>query len=142
MVDDKERTPDMQLIMNTNHDKYGTLIKEYDREYIGRMNRYPKILQDTYSLRKGWNKHEKPGQTYPFKGGVSFNTMGEVNREVLVNHRAKHPPCSRCDRTSHKVNKCLIKKHNDGTMLHSVGEIEEADYEIDSEVSTEMTTNS
>ena len=54
----------MQLIMNAYCDKYGTLIKDYDREYLGGFNIYPKTLQGMYNLRKGWNKHEKPGQTY------------------------------------------------------------------------------
>ena len=53
------------------------LIKDYDREYLGRINKYPKTLQDAYNLLKGWNKHEKTGQKYPSKIGVSFNTVGE-----------------------------------------------------------------
>ena len=42
----KERIFGMQLIMNTDRDKYGTLIKDYDNKYFGVINKYPKILQD------------------------------------------------------------------------------------------------
>ena len=41
----KERILGMRLIMNNNHDTYGTLIKDYNRKYIGGMNKYPKTLQ-------------------------------------------------------------------------------------------------
>ena len=61
--------------MNTDHNRYGTLIKDYDREYLGRIHKCPKILQDAYNLLRGWNKHEQPGQKYPSKIGVSFNTV-------------------------------------------------------------------
>ena len=33
------------------------------------------------------------------------------------------------------------KYHNDGTVLHTMGEIKEMEYETNNEVSTEMTTN-
>ena len=57
----------MHLIMNADRYKYDTLIKDYDREYLGQINKYPKILQDAYGLLKGWSKHEKTGQKYPSK---------------------------------------------------------------------------
>ena len=38
----------MQLIMNAERGKYGTMIKDYDK--------------DAYNLLKGWNKHKKTGQ--------------------------------------------------------------------------------
>ena len=88
---DKERILGMQLITNTDHNKYGTLIKHYNREYLGEINKYLKTLQDIYNLWKGWNKHENPGQTYPSKIRGSFNTAGEENGEALVNGRAKRP---------------------------------------------------
>ena len=72
----KERILGMQLIIKTDCDKYDTLIKDYDREYLDGTNKYPKTLQDMYNLMKGWNKHKKTGQRY-LKVGVSFNTVGE-----------------------------------------------------------------
>ena len=63
----KERILGMQPIMNADCNKHGTLIKDYDREYLGQINKYPKILQDAYGLLKGWSKHEKTGQKYPSK---------------------------------------------------------------------------
>ena len=67
---------EVHLIMNTDREKYGTLIKDYDRKYLGGINKYPKTLQDVYNLMKGWNKHKKTGQRY-LKVGVSFNTVRE-----------------------------------------------------------------
>ena len=75
--DGKERILGIQLIMNLDRNKYGTLIKYYNREYLGGINKYPKTLQDTYNLLKGRNKHKKPWQKYSSKFGVSFNTVGE-----------------------------------------------------------------
>ena len=40
----KERILGMQLIMNTDCDKYGTLTKDYIKEYLGGINKYPKTL--------------------------------------------------------------------------------------------------
>ena len=82
----KQRILGMELIMNADRDKYGTLIKDYNREYLSRVNKYSKTLQDASNLLKGWNKHEKPGQKYPSKVGVTFNTVGEDDGEVLVNN--------------------------------------------------------
>ena len=65
----------MQLIMNADRDKYGTLIKDYARDCLGGTNTYPKTLQDAYNLLKGWNKNEKPGQKYSSKVRTSFNTV-------------------------------------------------------------------
>ena len=41
----------MQLIMNADCNKYGTLVKDYNREYIGGINKYPKTLQEAYNLQ-------------------------------------------------------------------------------------------
>ena len=40
----KERIFGMQLIMNADRNTYGTLIKDYGREYLGGINTYPKTL--------------------------------------------------------------------------------------------------
>ena len=48
----QERILGMQLVMNTNRDKYGTLNKDYNREYLSRNNKYPKTLQGAYNLLK------------------------------------------------------------------------------------------
>ena len=52
ITDGNERIIGMQLIMNVNHDTHGTLIKDYDREYLSRNNQYPKTLQDAYNPLK------------------------------------------------------------------------------------------
>ena len=91
IADDKEVILDMQLIMDAGRSKYGTLIKGYNRNYLSGINKCQKILQDAYSLLKGWNKHKTPGQKYPSKVGVSFNTVGEEN---IVNDGAKRSTCS------------------------------------------------
>ena len=65
----------MQLIMNAERGKYGTMIKDYDK--------------DAYNLLKGWNKHKKTGQNYPSNIGLSFNTVGKEDVEALVNNGGK-----------------------------------------------------
>ena len=94
-----------------------------------------------YALRNGWHKHKKTRQKYPFKVGVSFNTVGEKDGEALVNDGANCPKCSRCGCNSHTVNECTAKYLDDGTMLHNMGEVKEVDYEINTEVSAELTNN-
>ena len=116
----KEIILGMQLIMNADQDTYGTLIKDYENDYIGGNNKYPKTLQDAYNLLKGWNKNEKPGQKYPSKVGMSFNAVGKEDGEALVNNGAKRPKCGRCGCNSHTVDKCTAKYRDDGTMLHSM----------------------
>ena len=59
------------------------LIKDYDREYLGGIDKYPKTFQDAYNLLKGWNKHKKSGQKHPPRVGVSFNTVGEEKGKLL-----------------------------------------------------------
>ena len=115
IADRKERILGMQLIMNADCNKYGTLIKDYDREYLGGINKYPKTLQDAYNLLKGQNTHEATEQKHPSKVGTSFHTLGEVKEsgDALLNDGAKHPPCSRCGRTNHTLDKCIARKHED-----------------------------
>ena len=59
IADGKKRLLGMPLVMNADCNKYGTLIKDYDREYLNRISKYPKTLQDAYNLLKGLNKHKK-----------------------------------------------------------------------------------
>ena len=119
----KERILGMQPIMNADQDKYGTLIKDYNRDYLSGTNKYPKTLQDTYNLLKGWNKNKKLGQQYLSKVGMSFKMVGEEDGEALINDGAKRPKCSRCGCNSHTVDKCTAKYRDDGTMLHNMGEV-------------------
>ena len=73
----QERILVTKLIMNTDRDKYGTLIKDYNGEYLNRNNKYPKTLQDTYNMLKGWNKHKPMRQKHSSKVEIYFNTMGQ-----------------------------------------------------------------
>ena len=54
-------------------------------------NRYPKTLHDAYTLLKGWKKNSTVKQ-HPMKLGVSFNTVGDGDKEetALVNQGAKY----------------------------------------------------
>ena len=101
------------------------MIKDYNRDYLGRNNKNRKTLQDAYNLLKGLNENEKPGQKCPSKVRTSFNTVREEDGEALVNDGAKRPKCSRCGRNSHIVDKCTAKYCDDGTMLHSMEEVKE-----------------
>ena len=67
IADRKEGILGMQLIMNGGYNKYGTLIKDYDREYLGRINKYSNILQDAYNLfcRDGTNTRTQDRNIHP-----------------------------------------------------------------------------
>ena len=129
----------IQLIMIADCNKYCTLIKDYDREYLGGVRKYPKTLQDAYNLLKGRNKHTIPGQKYQFRVELSSTTMSEQTGQTLVNDGTRHPLCSRCGCTNHTSDTCVTSA--DGTMLHTVREIEEVEYEINNEASTYITAN-
>ena len=45
-----------------------------------------------------------------------------------------------CACNSHTLNKFVSQKHNNGTLLHNVEEIEEVKYEMNNEVSTGVAT--
>ena len=47
----EERMPAMQLIMNANPNKYGSLIESYDRDFLSGEDKYPKNPLDTYSAQ-------------------------------------------------------------------------------------------
>ena len=57
----------------------------------------------------------------------------EEDGEAFVNDGSKRPPCSRCGRNNHPLDKCIARRHADGTMLHTMGSFAEADYESDSD---------
>ena len=62
--------------------------------------------------------------------------------ETLVNEGATPPPCSRHICTNHRLDKCVSQKHANRTILHNVREIDKVDYNINSEISTEIATKS
>ena len=78
----QKRILGMHFLMNANHNKFGARIKDYDRQHLSRNDKYPKTLQDAYSLLEGQNKHKSTGQKYPPKVGISFNTIGEGRERV------------------------------------------------------------
>ena len=51
----------------------------------------------------------------------------------MVNDGSKGPPCSRCGRNNHTLDKYIAQRHVDGTMLHVMGSHNEAEYESDSD---------
>ena len=83
----EERMLAMQLIMNANPDKYGSLIESYDQDFLMGENQYPKTPLDAYNLLKGWNKHQNPQG--PTKVGLSFNNNGEEDGTTLANYGIK-----------------------------------------------------
>ena len=57
----------------------------------------------------------------------------EEDGAALVNDGSKCPPCSRCGHNNHTLDKCIARRHADGTMLHIMGSHNEAEYESDSD---------
>ena len=124
----EQRMLAMQLIMNADKDRYGSLIETYDRDFLAGNNKYPKNPQDAYNLLKGWNKHQS-FQKNPSKIGLSFNNNGEEDGTALVNDGSKKK-CPRCGRDNHGLSECVARKHIDGTVLHVMGDIGNHDIEV------------
>ena len=137
MVEDgRERMMAMQFIMNSDQDLYGSLIKGFDRDYLSKINKYPKTVHDAHNLLKGW--HEKvTRQKNGGRLGLSFNTMGD-------DEGSKKVKCPRCGRFNHTREQCVARTHLDGTVLHVDGKAECAEVlhtmgeevHVDDEVST------
>ena len=130
MTKGEERKLAMQLILNADKKRYASLVEEYDRAYLTKVNgvphnRYPKTINEAYNLLKNWNKNPDQQQRNPNRVGVSFNTVGDTGEGKQL--------CSRCGRDNHTLDKCHATKHANGTMLHTMGSLDEAD---DPEVST------
>ena len=83
----EERILAVQLVMNADPDKYGSLINSYNQDFLSCENKYPQLPLDAYNLFKGWNKHQHPQG--PTKGGLSFNNNGEEDGTALVNDGTK-----------------------------------------------------
>ena len=77
----------MQLIMNADPDKYGSLIEGYDQDFLSGEKKYPKPPLDAYNLLKGWNKHRNTRG--PIKVRLSFNNNGEEDGTTLTNDGSK-----------------------------------------------------
>ena len=112
--------------MGADKIRFGSAWEDFEHAYLmDRKNRYPKNIHECYTLLKGWKKSSNK-QT-PLRVGVSFNTVGDENGDsgtALVNAgKGKYtgPPCSRCGRNNHPVERCIAKKHSDGTLLHVEG---------------------
>ncbi len=99
----KERMLAMQLLLNSDKEQYGSLIEEFDRDFLSGINKYPKTLHDAFNLLKGWNKKKVVNRNYQV--GIAFNTMGEEEEE-----EDNRPPCARCGRKSRPATKCFAKR--------------------------------
>ena len=126
----EERMQAMQIILNADRNRYKTLWEDYDRAYLTtinglHVNKYPKTCIEAYTLLKNWNKNPdqlRPGHVKP---GMAFNTIGDEGGEKTK--------CTRCGRNNHTVDQCFAKNHADGSVLHTMGSLDE---EYDPEVST------
>jgi hypothetical protein len=131
----RDRMRAMHFIQGADRDLYGNLIDDLHHQYLkNKWNEYPKNLQDTYVLLKGWNK-KKTQHKQPV--GVAFTNLGDDDEEgtALVNKGKgsySGPPCARCNRDNHPTDKCHAKTRADGTLLH----VEGVKYEYD-DVSTD-----
>ena len=125
MVEGEERMKAMQLILNADKKRYGHLIEEFDRAYLGSIDRYPKTVTEAYQLLKNWNKSSSQGKNNS-SIGVAFNTVGEETSE------GAKKKCGRCGRGNHKDDECHARTHVNGTVLHTMGGL---DGEVDPEVS-------
>ena len=60
-----ERLMAMNLVLNADKKRYGGLIEEFDRAYLGNVNRYPKTGNEAYNLLKNWIKTPTSSATPP-----------------------------------------------------------------------------
>ena len=115
----------MQFIMNSDLELYGSLIKDFDREYLSKINKYPKTVHDAHNLLKGW--HEKvTRQKSAGRLGLSFNTMGDDD-----GGKKRNVKCPRCGR---HLNRTVlhVDGNEEGEVLHTMGE----EVYVNDEVST------
>lgn len=115
-----ERMMAIHFLLGADRERFGSAIQDFEHSYLmDHKNRYPKSLHDTYNLLKGWKKGQ---MSQVNKVGVSFNTNGEdEDGTALVNKGYTGPACSRCSRKNHPIEKCIAKRHEDGTILHVEG---------------------
>jgi hypothetical protein len=116
----------IHMLMGMDQDRFRSTIEDFECAYpMDKENRYPKTLHDWYTLLKGWKGAKHEAESYV--PGVSFNSVGdETSNEgsALVNNRRKYkgPTCSCCGWKNHLVEKCIAKKHENGTLLYVDGE--------------------
>jgi hypothetical protein len=130
-----DRMMAINMLMGANREHFGSTIEDFKHVYLmDRKNRYPKSIHECHTLLKGWRK--STSKQHPTRVVVSFNTVGDEDEDgaALVNNARKGkyggPPCIRLGRDNHSMEKCIAKRHEDGTMLHTEGgwsEAEEAD---------------
>ena len=133
----EERMLAMQLIMNADKDRFGSIIEDYDRAFLRGTNNYPQNPHDAYNLLKGWNKGQ-PHQNNRNSFHMAFNTNGEEeNGTALVNNGEKQK-CTRCGRDNHTIEACVAKRHLDGTVLHIMG-YEEVEHDVSTEPTDQKT---
>jgi hypothetical protein len=117
MEEGAKRMMGIHLLLGANHKIYADLLTDLRNQYLkDKKDEYPKTPNGAYTLLKGWTKG-RPTRN-PSKVGVSFNTNGNEEGDVMVNNGDKQA-CERCGRTNHATKDCFAKKRKDGTMLHT-----------------------
>jgi hypothetical protein len=114
MEEGADRMMGIHLLLGSNQGIYGDMLTDLKNQFLkDKKNEYPKTLHDAYTRLKGYTKDKHAKN--PNKVGVSFNTNGEEDGDVMVNNGEF---CTRCGRNNHATKDCFAKKHENGTLLH------------------------
>ncbi|KAL7493808.1 hypothetical protein ACHAWT_003568, partial [Skeletonema menzelii] len=120
----RERMEAMLFLINADRNRYGHAVDDLKKDFI-QGTKYPADLPTAYALLRAIKPRGKGTPNIPNEVGHSFNTNG--NEEG-----GKKDPCGRCGRKGHATIACFSKTHQDGTLLHVMGEhsnveVEESD---------------
>lgn len=73
-----ERMMAMHFLKNSDMERYGDILDEYDRDYLGGVNKHPSNLHDAQLPAQELDEGEKSQKMkVPGKLGLTFNTLGE-----------------------------------------------------------------
>mmetsp|Transcript_36712 Transcript_36712/g.77037 ORF Transcript_36712/g.77037 Transcript_36712/m.77037 type:complete len:161 (-) Transcript_36712:659-1141(-) len=83
MMSRQERMLAIHFIINSDWERYGDVIEQFNQAYLSGNNNYPKKLHDAYTLLKNWTKRPQKKHV-PSKLGLSFNIKGDKDGNTLV----------------------------------------------------------
>ena len=115
----RNRMEAMLFLLNADQERYGKEISQLKQDFLKGNGNFPKNTQAAYQLLrtvKTTGNPRNPRNPIPSDSRGSGDEVGHH----FNNNGEEHPPCPRCGRTNHILEKCIAVKHADGHLLHTM----------------------
>lgn len=122
----RERMEAMRFLLNADRKRFGEMVDQLHQDFLKGNASYPRSLSSAYALLRSVKVKNPVKHRIPDELGHQFNVNGDEDEAASSNTSGKaRVVCQRCGKPGHATSKCFATKHNDGHLLHTMGQTTE-----------------